>query len=71
MEKKMTRQERLEMFRGLSKREAMAVAEEHGYTVRYYEETSHGIPVTMLIKADRYVLGLYFDKATRRIRECR
>jgi hypothetical protein len=68
--KKTTRQELLEMFYGLSKREAMALAEQHGFTVRYYWETSHGIPLSMCIKAGRYVLDLYFAKSTRRIEEC-
>lgn len=70
MEVKMTRQERLEMFRGLSKREAMAIVEKFGYTVRYYWETSHGIPDLMVVEAGRYVFHLYFAKSTRRIDGC-
>ena len=56
-------------FLGMSKTEAIAKAQELGYTIRFYQETSHQIPSWLCLRAtDGRIVDLWFDKATRRVK---
>lgn len=66
----MTAMEIEKMFEGLSKREAMALAKEYGYTVVSYWESRHKIPQCIQLNTHEpcmNILALFFDKHTRRI----
>ena len=55
-------------FAGKSKTEALALAQELGYTVRFYQETTHKIPSWLALRADDgRLVDLFFDKTTRRV----
>ena len=60
--------EYIAQFAGKSKTEALVLAQELGYAVRFYQETTHKIPSWLALQADDgRMIDLFFDKTTRRV----
>ena len=63
------RQTIINMYMGLSKTEAIAVANANNHTVGFFWQTSHQIPQCLCLKYGKCPIDLYFNKNTRRIEE--